>query len=81
MPSHDGEARGDSVSDERPGRVRRAGECRRMFVQACFAVQNLAARSSEMSRRRREKKRKEKDGPRDADAHVGKDHLNEHVHV
>lgn len=77
MPSHDGEARGDSVSDERPGRVRRVGECRRMFVQACFAVRNLAARSSGMSRRRKKKK----DGPRDADAHVGQDHLNEHVHV
>lgn len=27
-----------------------------MFVQACFAAQNLAARSSEMSRRREKKK-------------------------
>lgn len=50
-----------------------------MFVQACFAVQKLAARFSEMSPR--EKKKKKKDGRRDADAYVGEDHLNEHVHV
>lgn len=77
MPSHDGEARGDSVSDERPGRVRRVGGVQTNVCSGLFC----GSEPGSSLLRNESAPGKKKDGPRDADAHVGKDHLNEHVHV